>query len=110
MTIQRRCVLRAAARPVLLVPLLLALAACAGEYGDEVATADRSRPEGVSPLFQPLPEQPPEPEDNPTTPERVELGHKLFFEPKLPRSGLISCNPCQVVRATGVAARALAYR
>jgi len=108
MTIQRRCVLRAAARPVLLVPLLLALAACAGENGDEVATADRSRPEGVSPLFQPLPEQPPEPEDNPTTPERVELGHKLFFEPKLSRSGIISCNTCHVVGAAGVDAREIA--
>lgn len=28
------------------------------------------------------------------TPERVELGKKLYFEPRLSKSGLISCNTC----------------
>jgi cytochrome c peroxidase len=28
------------------------------------------------------------------TPEKVELGKKLFFEPRLSKSGLISCNTC----------------
>lgn len=28
------------------------------------------------------------------TPERVELGQKLFFEPRLSKSGIISCNTC----------------
>jgi len=66
------------------------------------------RPEGLSPLFEPLPEQAPEPADNPSTPERVDLGHKLFFEPKLSRSGVISCNTCHVVGAAGVDAREVA--
>lgn len=28
------------------------------------------------------------------TPERVELGKKLYFEPRLSKSGIISCNTC----------------
>jgi cytochrome c peroxidase len=36
------------------------------------------------------------------TEARVDLGHKLFFEQKLSRSGTISCNTCHVVGAAGV--------
>jgi cytochrome c peroxidase len=56
----------------------------------------------VSPLFEPLAETAAAPADNPTTPQRVALGHKLFFEPKLSRSGTIACNTCHVVGAAGV--------
>lgn len=31
---------------------------------------------------------------NPTTKEKVELGKKLYFDPRLSRSNLISCNTC----------------
>ncbi len=31
---------------------------------------------------------------NPITPQKIELGKKLFFEPRLSKSGLISCNTC----------------
>ncbi|MEA2098859.1 MAG: cytochrome-c peroxidase [Campylobacterota bacterium] len=31
---------------------------------------------------------------NPITDEKVELGKKLFFDPRLSKSGLISCNTC----------------
>ncbi|MEW8977926.1 MAG: cytochrome-c peroxidase [Symbiobacterium sp.] len=37
---------------------------------------------------------PPEPEDNPTTPEKVELGKMLYFDPRLSSSGVISCATC----------------
>ena len=86
--------------------------ACSGdapseqEATGEVATGER--PEGVSPLFQPLPDSAEHPEDNPGTPERIDLGHRLFFEPKLSRSGIISCNTCHVVGAAGVDAREVA--
>lgn len=66
------------------------------------------RPEGVSTLFQPLPAEAEHPEDNPGTPERIDLGHKLFFEPRLSRSGVISCNTCHVVGAGGVDSRQVA--
>lgn len=54
------------------------------------------------PLFQVLPDYAEDPEYNIRTPERIDLGHKLFFEPKLSRSGIISCNTCHVVGAAGV--------
>jgi len=31
---------------------------------------------------------------NPITPKKVELGKKLYFEPRISKSGLISCNTC----------------
>ena len=75
--------------------------------GEQVATTG-GRPEGLSPLFQPLPDEAVHPDTNPGTPERIDLGHKLFFEPRLSRSGVISCNTCHVVGAAGVDAREVA--
>lgn len=92
---------------VWLVPLLLLTIAGCGT-GDREGNEVASRPEGVSPLFEPLPSEAPEPEDNPGTEARVDLGHKLFFEPRLSRSGIISCNSCHVVGAAGVDAREVA--
>ncbi|MDT8341106.1 MAG: cytochrome c peroxidase [Longimicrobiales bacterium] len=90
--------------------VLMLLSGCGG--GDAppatASSAAGQRPEGVSPLFQPLPAVAPEPEDNPGTPERIDLGHKLFFEPKLSRSGIISCNTCHVVGAAGIDGRVVA--
>lgn len=40
--------------------------------------------------------------DFPSTPERVELGKKLFFEPLLSKSGIISCNTCHNLARGGV--------
>lgn len=48
----------------------------------------------VSGPFATLPSVPPIPEDNPMTPEKVELGLLLYFEPRLSASGLISCHTC----------------
>jgi len=45
-------------------------------------------------LFRPIPSTPPEMKDNPTTAEKVELGRMLFFDPRLSKSGTISCNSC----------------
>ena len=35
-----------------------------------------------------------DPNGNMITPQRVELGKKLYFEPRLSKSGIISCNTC----------------
>lgn len=67
-----------------------------------------SPPVTPHPLFEVLPAEAEDPEYNIRTPERVDLGHKLFFEPKLSRSGIISCNTCHVVGAAGVDHRAQA--
>jgi len=41
-----------------------------------------------------LPATPPHPEDNAPTPARVELGKKLFFDPRLSGDGNMSCASC----------------
>src|SRR5690606_38826308 len=108
---RRRMDARAAATAPLLFVGLVLLGATACEIGEtpEATLAMKgSRPADVSPLFQPLPERAEHPEDNPGTPERIDLGHKLFFEPKLSRAVIISCNTCHVVGAAGVDAREVA--
>lgn len=42
----------------------------------------------------PLPASPPEPADNPGTPEKVALGRLLFDDPRLSASGQIACASC----------------
>jgi cytochrome c peroxidase len=41
-----------------------------------------------------LPDKFPEPADNPSTPERLALGRKLFFEPRLSVNSSIACASC----------------
>ena len=41
-----------------------------------------------------LPNTPPVPADNPLTPARIELGKKLFFDPRLSGHGNMSCATC----------------
>lgn len=44
--------------------------------------------------WQALPESPIIPESNPQTPEKIALGKKLFFDPRLSKHGEVSCNTC----------------
>ncbi len=46
--------------------------------------------------FEPLPERVPAPADNPTTPEKVELGRKLFFDRRLSGDNTMSCATCHL--------------
>lgn len=59
-------------------------------------------------IFEPIPTEAEAPEDNPMTKEKIDLGHMLFFENRLSRSGIISCNSCHVVGAAGVDHRSIA--
>src|SRR5512141_3165645 len=52
-------------------------------------------------LFKPIPSKPPALKDNPTTPAKVDLGRKLYFDPRLSASQLISCNTCHNVGLAG---------
>ncbi len=45
-------------------------------------------------FFTPLPALPPIPKDNSLTPVKVRLGKMLYYDPRLSRSKLISCNTC----------------
>lgn len=61
-------------------------------------------------MFSPLPAIPPIPAGSTMTPERIELGAMLFFEPRISATGVISCATChnpalgwtdRIPRATG---------
>ncbi|ADZ69610.1 cytochrome-c peroxidase [Polymorphum gilvum] len=51
--------------------------------------------------FQPIPHSVPTVADNPVTREKIDLGRMLFFDPRLSRSGLLSCNTCHNVGMGG---------
>jgi len=51
--------------------------------------------------WQALPEQAPAPADNPTTPEKVELGRMLYLDPRFSSTGTVSCNSCHNVMLGG---------
>ncbi len=57
--------------------------------------------EDLTEMFEPLPEVA-ESTENPVTEEKVELGKLLYFDPRLSRSGLISCNSCHSLATAGV--------
>jgi len=52
-------------------------------------------------LFKPIPAKPPVLKDNPATSATVQLGKKLYFDPRLSASQLISCNTCHNVGLGG---------
>jgi len=51
--------------------------------------------------WQALPTTAPAPADNPTTPEKVELGKILYHDPRLSSSGTVACASCHNVMAGG---------
>ncbi|CAI9084887.1 cytochrome-c peroxidase [Candidatus Methylacidiphilum fumarolicum] len=58
-------------------------------------------PDKVKPIFGILPKVADNPA-NPVTPEKVNLGRYLFFEPRLSKSAKISCNSCHSLANSGV--------
>ena len=50
----------------------------------------------------PLPTKIPDPAGNISTPAKVSLGKSLYFEPRLSKSGKISCNSCHLLDKFGV--------
>ena len=53
-------------------------------------------------LFEPIPAKAPELKGLSSTPERVELGKMLYFDPRLSESHSISCNSCHLIGLGGV--------
>ncbi|BCS54620.1 cytochrome-c peroxidase [Geobacter sp. SVR] len=74
----------------------LAIAAAAGQ-----AVAAEDLLSRAKALFKPMPAKPPVLKGNPATPTKVELGAKLYFDPRLSKSHLISCNTCHNVGVGG---------
>jgi cytochrome c peroxidase len=81
------------ALPFMLLPMLTAIGS--------VANADESLRQRAAATFAVVPDQPPTLEHNELTPEKIELGKMLFFEPRLSASHLISCNTCHNVGLGG---------
>jgi len=78
---------------LLALPLVVVIGASQGE--DELMRRARA-------VFKPIPTAPPQLDDAPLTPERIELGKMLYFEPRLSASWLISCNTCHNMGLAGV--------
>lgn len=65
-------------------------------------TQTNTRPQGLSDVFQALPTSVVDPPENPGTPEKIDLGRMLFFDARLSRSKLTSCNTCHDLTQAGV--------
>lgn len=52
-------------------------------------------------IFKPLPSTVPAVKDNPVTPEKIDLGKALFFDPRLSASGVFSCYSCHNLTTGG---------
>ena len=81
---------------LLMNAMLMATVALAGF---SPAAADELRDQALA-MFSPLPSTIPAVQDNPITPEKIELGKALFFDTRLSASGVFSCNSCHNL-ATG---------
>lgn len=51
--------------------------------------------------WEPLPSSAPAPADNPTTPEKVELGKMLYHDPRMSSTGTVACASCHSVMEGG---------
>lgn len=51
--------------------------------------------------FRALPAKVPTPADNPMTPQKIELGKMLWFDPRMSIDGTVSCNSCHNVMFHG---------
>ncbi|MHB1192018.1 MAG: cytochrome-c peroxidase [Longimicrobiales bacterium] len=91
--------------PGMLVVLAL-LGGCAQQVpppSEATSSAEATPPEGIpAGLFAAIPAELPELPGNPITPEKIELGRLLYFEPRLSSSWLISCNTCHNLGLGGV--------
>lgn len=98
---RRSRAVRAAHVPALLAAAL-AWAACSGDGGGGgtgpepagLALLARAREAGL----EPLPERPPYPLDNPYSPDRIALGHLLFFDPIMSGPKDVACSSCHLPR------------
>jgi cytochrome c peroxidase len=79
-------------------PLLLLLAGASAA----LAAADPALLKRSQTTFKPVPSTPPALQRNPLTPEKIELGKMLYFDPRLSSSWLISCNTCHNLSLGGV--------
>lgn len=85
-------------KPRLSIPLVLALAALPAH----AAIDNDELREDAEFYFEPIPTEPVAPEGVELTDERIDLGAMLFFDPRMSRSGLFSCQSCHNIGMAGV--------
>ena len=84
------------------IPLLAALALACTVFGPcFAATTEDPQMKEAQSEFEPIPDKPPVIEGNEATSDKVELGKMLYFDPRLSKSGLISCNTCHNIGLGG---------
>ena len=66
------------------------------------AVEDEYLIEASSQIFGPLPETPVFKKDNPGNPAKIQLGKMLYFDTRLSKSGVFSCNSCHNLATAGV--------
>lgn len=71
---------------LLVAALLFAATAIGQQAAESQAIDDEALRRQASSLFAPIPTEPPTLKDNPLTPEKIELGQMLWFEPRLSAS------------------------
>jgi cytochrome c peroxidase len=82
--------------------LLAAVAVASGSAAAPSSAAEDELMQRAQEVFQSIPDQPPPLAGNPITPDKVELGKMLFFEPRLSESWMLSCNACHNLATGGV--------
>ena len=82
--------------------VLASTAAVLAVLGAPALADDAALREEAKGWFEAIPLQPPVPEGNMLTRDRVDLGAMLFFDPRMSRSGLFSCQSCHNVGMGGV--------
>lgn len=80
--------------------VLIALASLVALATTAATTQSRLQQDALE-FFKPIPLQAPVLPDNRATPEKVELGAMLYFEPRLSKSAIITCNTCHAIGTGG---------
>lgn len=81
-------------RKMALTMILMLMGVAAAAAADDLMKRAQSE-------FDPIPRQAAQIEGNPASEEKVELGRLLYFDPRLSRSQLISCQTCHNVGLAG---------
>ncbi len=77
------------------------LAGCAATASDPATPDAQELRVTANVLFKPVPEQVTEVRGTPINADQVNLGHQLFFDPRLSSSHIISCNTCHGISTGG---------
>jgi len=80
---------------------LTAITALATAFAGAASAQDDDLREFANELFDPIPITPPDLPNNIISRQRVDLGAMLFFDPRMSRSGLFSCQSCHNVGLGG---------